>query len=102
MLTVFSFLFLFLVITLVHEFGHLVMAKRAGIRVYEFSIGLGPIIFQTIRSNTKYSLRAIPVGGFVRIAGMGADKEDASCPPEEQYQYKSLGKNFILLLLARS
>jgi len=98
MLTVLAFIFLFLLITLSHELGHLVMAKRAGIRVYEFALGFGPKLFGITKAKTEYSLRAIPLGGFVRIAGMGVDKEDATCPAAEQYQNKSPWKKFSALV----
>ena len=57
------------VIVLLHEGGHFIMAKRAGIMCYEFAIGMGPVIYQKKKGETVYSFRAIPIGGFVSMAG---------------------------------
>lgn len=56
-------------IVLLHEGGHFIMAKRAGIMCYEFAIGMGPVIYQFRKGETVYSIRAIPIGGFVSMAG---------------------------------
>lgn len=52
-----------------HELGHLIMAKRAGILCREFAIGMGPKLFSFVRGETRYTLRLLPIGGFVRMAG---------------------------------
>ncbi|MCE2422724.1 MAG: RIP metalloprotease RseP [Gemmatimonadetes bacterium] len=62
------------VLVFVHELGHFITAKKAGIRVPRFSIGLGPRIFGFRRGETEYVLSWIPLGGYVRMAGM-ADEE---------------------------
>lgn len=56
-------------IVLLHEGGHFIMAKRAGIMCYEFAIGMGPVLYQWRKGETVYSIRAIPIGGFVSMAG---------------------------------
>ena len=55
----------------VHEFGHFMCAKKFGVHVYEFSIGMGPRIFKFKRKNdeTDYCIRLLPIGGFVQMAG---------------------------------
>ena len=55
----------------IHELGHFLFAKRAGIYVYEFCIGMGPRIFMFKRKNdeTEYGIRLFPIGGFVQMAG---------------------------------
>ena len=55
----------------IHELGHFIFAKRAGIYVYEFSLGMGPKIFKFNRKNdeTTYAIRLFPIGGFVQTAG---------------------------------
>ena len=53
----------------IHEFGHFAVAKLCGIQVNEFSIGMGPVLWKTVRKGTQYSLRALPVGGFVALEG---------------------------------
>jgi regulator of sigma E protease len=68
---VFFLVFSFLVF--VHELGHFLFAKRAGILVREFAIGFGPKIFSRRSGETLYSIRALPLGGFVRMAGEDAE-----------------------------
>lgn len=70
MLTILAAIFVFGVLVTVHEFGHFITAKMTGMRVDEFAIGFGPKIYQTKEGETLYTLRAIPLGGFNRIAGM--------------------------------
>jgi len=53
----------------VHEFGHFITAKTSGMRVEEFSIGMGPHIWETTKGDTLYSLRLLPFGGYVRVTG---------------------------------
>lgn len=60
---------LFFVLVTIHEFGHFYFAKRAGILVREFAIGFGPKLFSFKRGETRYTLRLLPIGGFVRMAG---------------------------------
>jgi len=67
--TVLLTVLVFFVIVTVHEWGHYFFAKRAGILVREFAIGFGPKLFSFKRGETKYTLRLIPAGGFVRMAG---------------------------------
>ncbi|MDO4670105.1 MAG: RIP metalloprotease RseP [Aerococcus sp.] len=64
------FILIFGVLVTFHEFGHFIMAKRAGIFVREFSIGMGPLIFHYQGQETTYSLRLLPMGGYVRMAGL--------------------------------
>ncbi|WP_028561398.1 RIP metalloprotease RseP [Paenibacillus pinihumi] len=59
----------FFVIVSIHEWGHFYFAKRAGILVREFAIGFGPKLFSVKKGETRYTLRLIPAGGFVRMAG---------------------------------
>ena len=68
------------IIVMVHEIGHFVAAKRAGIDVQEFSIGFGPSLFSIKKEETRYSLRLLPLGGYVRMAGMGSEGEDPDNP----------------------
>lgn len=77
MLTILAAIFVFGVLVTVHEFGHFITAKLTGMRVDEFAIGFGPKIYQQQEGETLYSLRAIPLGGYNRIAGMDPDD-----PPE--------------------
>lgn len=69
MLTIVAAILVFSVIVLVHEYGHYKAAKSVGIRVYEFAIGMGPTLFKKEKNGTIYSIRAIPIGGFVQMEG---------------------------------
>ena len=74
--TIIAFIFVFGVIVTIHEFGHFYFAKRAGILVKEFAIGMGPKVFQVRKGETVYTLRLLPVGGYVRMAGHEEDDQD--------------------------
>lgn len=72
--TLVTFIIVFGIIVVVHEYGHLFFAKRAGILVREFSIGMGPKIFaHQAKDGTFYSIRILPLGGYIRMAGWGDD-----------------------------
>jgi regulator of sigma E protease len=96
-ISILSFLFVFTIIALTHELGHLIWAKRAGIRVFEFGMGFGPRLFSINRNNTLYSLNLIPILAYVRIAGEGESEEDAACPDNEKYQAKTPWQKFKAL-----
>nr|WP_172207270.1 RIP metalloprotease RseP [Lactococcus hodotermopsidis] len=69
-----TFIIVFGVIVCVHEYGHLFFAKKAGILVREFAIGMGPKIFaHKAKDGTLYTIRILPLGGYVRMAGWGED-----------------------------
>ncbi|WP_130863614.1 RIP metalloprotease RseP [Bacilliculturomica massiliensis] len=67
---------IFCLLILVHELGHFAVAKSVGVRVNEFSLGMGPLLFQFTRGDTEYSLRALPIGGFCRMEGEDEDSAD--------------------------
>jgi len=67
---------LFGVLIFVHELGHFLAAKRSGVRVNEFAMGMGPVIFSRTRGETRYSLRAFPIGGFCKMEGEDENSED--------------------------
>lgn len=71
-----SFILVMSVIIIVHELGHLIAAKRFGVYCKEFSIGMGPIIWQRKKGETAWSLRALPIGGFVAMAGEDGEEDD--------------------------
>jgi regulator of sigma E protease len=66
---VFLTVLVFFLLVSIHEFGHFYFARRAGILVREFAIGFGPKLFSIKRGETRFTLRLLPVGGFVRMAG---------------------------------
>ena len=74
-----AFLFVFSIIVIIHEFGHYYFAKKAGILVREFAIGMGPKIFQVRKGETVYTLRLLPIGGYVRMAGHDEDEQEIKC-----------------------
>lgn len=73
MQTVIAFIAIFGSLVFFHELGHFIFAKRAGIMVREFAIGMGPKIFGMTKGETIYTLRLLPIGGYVRMAGEDAD-----------------------------
>lgn len=79
MRTVITFLIVFGVLVIVHEFGHFFFAKRAGILVREFAIGMGPKIYAHMgKDGTTYTLRLLPIGGYVRMAGLEDEETELS------------------------
>ncbi len=95
-LTAVYLIVIFTVLVAVHEFGHMWVAKRSGMKVDEFAIGMGPILVRLYqgRDGTLYTLRALPIGGFVRIAGMMPDEEHV----EGGFQSKPLSARFLTVL----
>ena len=75
--TIITFIIVFGILVIVHEFGHFYFAKRGGILVREFSIGMGPkLVYHRGKDGTTYTLRLLPVGGYVRMAGAEDDEEE--------------------------
>ena len=74
MLGILTFILVFGIVVVVHEFGHFYFAKKSGILVREFAIGMGPKIFaHTGKDGTAYTIRILPLGGYVRMAGWSDD-----------------------------
>ncbi|SFM31672.1 regulator of sigma E protease [Gracilibacillus orientalis] len=69
MTTVIAFILMFGLLVSIHEFGHYYVAKRTGMLVREFAIGFGPKVFSTVKNETLYTIRLLPMGGYVRVAG---------------------------------
>ncbi len=74
--TAIAAIFVFLFVILFHEFGHFAIAKLVGIKVHEFSIGMGPKLYQKQKGETDYSIRALPIGGYVRMEGEDESSDD--------------------------
>ena len=68
-ITLLAAVFVFSAVIAIHEFGHFAVAKLCGVQVNEFSIGMGPTLIKTYRKGTQYTLRLLPVGGFVALEG---------------------------------
>jgi len=76
----------------IHEFGHFTAAKLCGVRVEEFAIGMGPVLWKKQRGETQYSLRAVPVGGFCAMAG-----EDEASDDPRAFTNQSAWKRILIL-----
>ena len=87
------------IIVFIHEFGHFLFAKRAGIYVYEFSLGMGPRLLKFNRKNdeTEYSLRLLPIGGYVQMAGEEVEV-DTNIPENMRMQSKSWMQKFLTII----
>ena len=83
MITVLSFLVVLTILVMVHEMGHLVAAKKLGIRVETFAIGFGPKVVGVRRGGTDYVVRLIPLGGYVQLGEAG--EPEAFCPDSPHY-----------------
>lgn len=73
MQTAIAFILIFGLLVFFHELGHFLFAKRAGILVREFAIGMGPKIYGRTHGETMYTIRLLPIGGYVRMAGEDMD-----------------------------
>ena len=82
MITILSFLVVLGVLVFVHELGHFLAAKRAGVCVETFSIGMGPKLLRRKKGETEYCLSAIPLGGYVKLKGENPDEEPTGAPDE--------------------
>jgi regulator of sigma E protease len=103
--TVLSFLFVLGVLVFVHELGHFLAAKRVGIRVLKFQLGFNPTIVSFRRGDTEYGIGALPLGGYVKMAGETTEDEIAGQPDEflsktrwERFQVLIMGPVMNLLL----
>lgn len=88
------------IIVLIHELGHLLAAKYFGIYCHEFAIGMGPVLFKLKKPNweTTYSIRLLPIGGFVAMAGEDEPLEDVEVPEERTLPGVKAWKRLIVML----
>lgn len=77
----------------IHEFGHFIAAKCCGVRVEEYSIGMGPAIIKRRRGDTLYALRILPIGGYCAMTGENEESDDPAA-----FVNKSAWKKFIILV----
>jgi regulator of sigma E protease len=94
---VIAFLVLITVVVVVHEGGHFVAAKLSGIRVDEFAVGWGPRVLSLRRGETVYALRALPLGGFVRMAGMLGLEGESDAGEHNFYRASNLRRAATIL-----
>lgn len=93
-MTIVIALLLFGIIILIHEFGHFLLAKKNGVTVHEFSIGMGPKIYSKEKNGTEYSLRILPIGGYVSMEGEedGFDRSEENLTEEGEDAVRSLNE----------
>lgn len=91
--TIIIALIMFLALVTIHEFGHFIVAKLSDIKVNEFAVGMGPEIFSKQKGETKYSLRALPIGGYCAMEG----EEESSTDPRS-YDNAPAFKRFLTIL----
>lgn len=96
MLTILAFAFVIGVLVFVHELGHYLAARRVGVRVLAFSIGFGPRLVGFTRGGTEYKIAAIPLGGFVKMAGETVEDQRSGAPDE--FLSKSKWERFQVLI----
>lgn len=92
MVTFITSVIVFSFIVLVHEYGHYKAARSVGIKVHEFAIGMGPLLYKRQKNGIIYSLRAIPIGGFVKMEG---EEEDVRSPGS--YSTKTIWQRFKVI-----
>ena len=97
MTSLLAFLFVLGVLVFVHELGHFAMARRLGIRVLTFSLGFGPKLLKFRRGDTEYCVSAIPLGGYVKMAGESPD--DRHTGAGDEFMSKTKWERFLVLVM---
>lgn len=97
LVSIISFIIVFSVVTLAHEFGHYYFSRRAGIKILELGLGFGPRLYGLLREKTLYTINLLPLGGFIRIAGISPEEEtkDDKYSTEESYMSKNPPQKFM-------
>ena len=98
-LTIIYFIFILGLTVFIHELGHFLFAKKFGVYVYEFSIGMGPRLFKFKRKNdeTDYCIRLFPIGGYVQMAGEEVEV-DENIPKEKRLQSKKWYQRLLIMV----
>jgi regulator of sigma E protease len=96
-LTILAFLFVLGVLIFVHELGHFLMARRIGVRVLTFSLGFGPKLLNVKRGGTEYCISAVPLGGYVKMAG--ENPEDSRTGAPDEFLSKGKWQRFQVLIM---
>ena len=95
--TLLSFAFVLGVLVFVHELGHFLAAKRIGIKVLKFQLGFNPTVLSVRRGDTEYSLGALPLGGYVKMAGENPDEPSSGGP--EEFMSRTKWERFQVLIM---
>ena len=100
-LNILLFIFILGILVFVHEFGHFMTAKRSGVYIYEFSIGMGPEV-KSIKGKDgiKYSIRALPLGGYVQMAGEIYEDDETKIIPKEKFMCNRPWYQRLVILVA--
>lgn len=102
MITILAFVFVLSLLVLAHEFGHFILARLFGVRVLNFSLGYGPSILSFMWRNVEFSVRLLPLGGYVRMAGMEGNiiegYRETQVPPSERFDHKPLWQRSLIVL----
>jgi regulator of sigma E protease len=96
MTTLLSFLFVLGVLVFIHELGHFLLARWNGVRVLTFSLGFGPKLLKVQRGDTEYCISAVPLGGYVKMAGENPD--DPQTGADDEFLAKSKWQRFQILI----
>ena len=96
MTSLLAFIFVIGVLVFVHELGHYLAARRVGVRVLTFSLGFGPKLLRTQRGDTEFCVSAIPLGGYVRMAGENPD--DRRTGHDDEFLSKTKWERFQILI----
>ncbi len=91
-----AMIFAFIAMIMLHEFGHFIMAKRAGMKVTEFFVGFGPRLWSVQRGETEYGIKAIPLGGYCKVIGMTNLEEVAPEDEPRAYRAKRWGPKVVM------
>src|SRR5690242_7741630 len=97
MVTILAFAFVLGVLVFVHELGHFLAAKRVGIRVMKFQLGFNPTIVSFRRGDTEYGIGALPLGGYVKMAG--DNPEDVPTGRSDEFIAKTKWQRFQVLIM---
>ena len=90
------FIFILSILILVHEWGHFITAKKCGVKIEQFALGFGPKLFGWVHDGTEFCLCAIPLGGFVKMAG---DERDKCLGGSDEYFSKPAGQRTLIILM---
>src|SRR3984893_5731064 len=97
MITLLAFGFVLGVLVFVHELGHFLAAKRIGIKVLKFQLGFNPTILSFRRGDTEYGIGALPLGGYVKMAG--ESPEDPRTGRDDEFLSKTKWQRFQVLIM---
>lgn len=100
-LNILLFILILGILVFVHELGHFLTAKKSGVFIHEFSIGMGPVL-KTIKGKDgiNYSIRALPIGGFVQMAGEIYEDDDSNTVPKDKFMCNKPWYKRLIILVA--